>query len=108
MRRNLLSTALAVLAVAAGVLGGCGADPDEADAGPGRQVYLQQCSTCHGAGRAGVGPAPALGASTMVSLGEPEIRRTVTEGGATMPAFGTSLTDGQLDALVTYLLSPDR
>jgi quinoprotein glucose dehydrogenase len=91
------------LILAAAGLVACGSDPDELAAGPGRQVYLLQCAACHGADRGGIGTAPGLTESRMVELGEPEVRRLVTDGGSTMPAFGTVLTDQQLDALVAYL-----
>jgi mono/diheme cytochrome c family protein len=105
MRLPAPVVALAPLVAVTGLLMACGADTDELAVGPGRQVYLQQCSTCHGVDRTGIATAPALTESRMVELGEASVRNTTLNGGATMAGFQGVLTDEQLDALVIYLFT---
>jgi mono/diheme cytochrome c family protein len=101
--RNVL-LGLAGLAALAGVAAACGSDLDDAaPASPGRTVYLQQCASCHGSDRDGVGVNPALAVDRMQELGDAEIRRIVVEGQGAMTGF--DLEAPELDALVAYLLA---
>jgi mono/diheme cytochrome c family protein len=104
---HLLSGALAAVLAAGGVLAGCGADVDSQGATPGGRLYLQQCATCHGVGREGVGTAPALPVDRMVALGRPALRRTIAEGGTTMPGFAGVLSPSEIDLLVQDLVAPE-
>jgi mono/diheme cytochrome c family protein len=96
---------LVVVAMAGAALGGVACGSDTADtASPGRAVYLQQCSACHGAGRQGVAGAPALTVARMQELGDAKIREVVEHGQGRMPAFARQVSGAELDALVAYLL----
>jgi mono/diheme cytochrome c family protein len=61
-------------------------------------IYRQQCAPCHGAGGAG-GVGPSLQTSTMTDA---ELLQIIRDGSSTMPAFGPTLTDTEIDALVAY------
>jgi mono/diheme cytochrome c family protein len=109
MRPNLpparLARLVAVAGLGGGLLVGCGADADSGAGGPGRQTYLLQCSSCHGADRSGVADAPALPTERMVELGRPQLRSIVTDGVGTMAGFEGVLTTAELDVLVAYLVT---
>jgi mono/diheme cytochrome c family protein len=79
----------------------------------GASVYSDACARCHDAGRA-ISSAGALRLQAAVALHDPDPRsllRIIREGiappdgepGRWMPAFGATLTDEQLVALVGYL-----
>lgn len=69
----------------------------------GEQVYATNCATCHGAaGEGGFGPKLADGA---VIAGYPDVddhRAVVVNGRNAMPAWGDTLTDEEIDAVVHY------
>ncbi len=98
-----------------GALGGCGLKHDDVaqvpvtqavvqTGPPGEAVYLRSCARCHGAALEGDGNAPALTSARLAGLGDQILRMTITSGKGQMPGFG-SLTQTQLDALVSYLRS---
>jgi mono/diheme cytochrome c family protein len=104
-----------VLAVAAsGVLatfGASGARADEAKA-----TYDKTCAACHGPGGKGDGPAakmlkpaPEAFAAGLKGKSDADIAKIIKEGGkavgkaASMPAYGSKLSDEQISALVTYI-----
>lgn len=79
--------------------------PDE-----GSDLYKRQCSMCHGVDGKGF---PAMKTpdftdpKVQASLTNKEIFETVKNGkkGTMMPAFGSKLSDPQIQSLVTYIRS---
>lgn len=84
----------------------------------GATTYASYCATCHGPAGLGDGPASAALVPAPASLAGPDfwdaqtdaaVKKVIKEGGAAsgrspvMPAWGTSLTDGQIDELIAYL-----
>jgi quinoprotein glucose dehydrogenase len=73
--------------------------------GVGESIYGNQCAVCHGGSRAGSPPAfPSL-IDVDKRLTDSEILKTVEQGKGRMPAF-PSVSDAQLQALLTYLKTP--
>ncbi len=67
----------------------------------GEQVYASACASCHGRlGEGGVGPSFA-GVTTRLPDVADQIQ-VVVEGRGQMPAFGASLTDEQIEAVIAY------
>jgi len=91
----------------------CGDDTDWASKGPtdevypkavlllGKEVYLDTCSACHGAdGSGSFGPA-LLGKGHKYTY---ENQRTLIERGRrSMPGFGASLTEQEIEAVVAHI-----
>ena len=64
----------------------------------GSELFVRLCTACHGAtGEGGAGPALA---GSDVTAGK--ITEVVSEGTGTMPAFGSSLTATELEAVITF------
>ncbi len=87
-------------------------DPEAAAAG--EEVYRANCVSCHGADGAGDGPAtddlarpPADLAGIVPHRLDGELAWTIAAGvaGTQMPAFGTTLLEGERWELVTFLRS---
>lgn len=96
--RTLIAALLSLL-----VLSGCSGQPS-ADAS-GAEIYDQLCARCHGADLGG-GIGPAIGAgSDVVDRSDEYIRGVIENGRGSMPAFGSTLDDGQIDRLIGYLRS---
>lgn len=84
---------------------GCGNEitlPDDADAEIilGHETYQARCARCHGPGGAG-----GLGASLReieTRLDDDEQRDVIINGRNTMPRFGDTLTDEEIDAIIRY------
>ncbi len=95
MRRLLLP--LLILVITA-----CSGAPEE-DA-TGIEIYRQLCSSCHGVELAG-GVGPALGsASVSASMSDEVMTRVIARGrGSRMPAFSRTLSDAQMERLVSYI-----
>ena len=81
-----------------------------------KAVYEKQCASCHGAGGKGDGPAgkflkPPLTdfATALKGRTDADIAKAIKEGGkavgksAAMPAFGSRLSDDQINGLVAYI-----
>lgn len=90
------------------VMVGCGDKADDSGGsagGDGAAVYSRNCAFCHGANGEG-GAAPAL-VGLNASFSESELTAVVTDGigGTPMPAFGSSLTEEEIEAVVQFLLS---
>lgn len=67
----------------------------------GSDLYMQNCSPCHGLhGEGGVG-----GVLAGTTLGRAEIIRLTTDGRATMPAFGGRLSSAEIAAIADQVLS---
>lgn len=111
MPANLVTGADAA-AVAAYVAAAAGAeraptDAEEAVPAEPRELFVQQCGTCHVLAAAGttgtIGPnldetRPPLDRSI----------RQITEGGGGMPAFGDQLTEEQIRALAEFIVESAR
>ncbi len=80
-------------------------DPDALSAG--RNLFVNNCATCHGSDARGARGFPNLTDQEWQWGGEPEqIRTTIANGRmAVMPGFGGSLDEAQLDLLVDYVQS---
>jgi cytochrome c551 len=99
----------AVLALTLVVAGACGGDDEGAGGGggggptEGSEIFSQNCATCHGqAGEGGFGPELGGGA---VAEAYPDIEdqiAVITNGRASMPAFGGDLSDEQIRAVATF------
>jgi mono/diheme cytochrome c family protein len=110
------SSALAILCVLA--LLGCNVERRKSDAelglnstqAMGRHVFDAQCARCHEPySRRGLhGPSlHDLYKKQYLPSGQPanddRISETIIRGRAKMPAFGSTLSDAQIDALLAYL-----
>lgn len=96
----------ALLVVVAVVAGACTGAPDEGATG--EEIFMQLCARCHSADLSG-GIGPALGPGSDAA-GRPDefLRLTITRGRGRMPAFGTTLSDEQVDAVIGYLRERQR
>lgn len=93
MRRSV-SIALLVLA-------GCTGRP--APDATGVEIYQQLCVRCHGENLEGeIGPA--LGRGSDIALESDDfIRKTIHDGRGRMPSFALTLTDEQIERVISYL-----
>lgn len=122
MSRRRVAT-LIVLATAAAVLTGCGADdpPLSAEAASGRDIaHRAGCASCHGADFAGgsgpswqgiYGEAVTLDDGTTVIVGDDYLHDSIVDPGSqvvdgfppTMPSFRGQLSDDEIDAVIAYI-----
>jgi len=72
----------------------------------GRRVYDSKCKLCHGAELAGQPPAVPSLVSIGARLSANGLRTAITHGHGQMPAI--FLSDSALDALVAYVLRPEK
>lgn len=83
--------------------GGEGGDSGGTAGADGAAVYRSNCAICHGAnGQGGTGP-PLVG--NVPGFSESDLTNIVTNGIRTMPAFGSSLSEEEIDAVVQFLLN---
>lgn len=70
-------------------------------------LFAQHCASCHGADRLGA-MGPALLPDNLSRLRKKAARDVVTNGrpATQMPAFGATLDNAQIDALVTWIYQP--
>ncbi|MEZ5626391.1 MAG: cytochrome D1 domain-containing protein [Rhodocyclaceae bacterium] len=70
-------------------------------------LFGQHCASCHGADRLGA-MGPALLPDNLSRLRKKAAREVVVNGRAAtqMPAFGSTLDDAQIDALVAWIYQP--
>ena len=81
-----------------------------------KQTYEKTCASCHGAGGKGDGavgkmlkPPPADFGTALNGTSDADIAKVIKEGGkavgkaATMPAYGSKLSDEQIQGLVQYI-----
>jgi quinoprotein glucose dehydrogenase len=78
-----------------------------AGANPGQTSYAQNCAACHGANREGMGDSIPSLQGVVQRLGEHTVLETIAGGRGQMPAFGGSLSQSQLQEIVSYLANPD-
>jgi ubiquinol-cytochrome c reductase cytochrome b subunit len=64
----------------------------------------KQCRNCHAIGGEGGHRGPDLSA-VGTRMGEAQLVRQVIQGGGNMPAYGNNLSQKEVKALVTYLVS---
>ena len=112
MRNKKLWIAKATTFAAAGVLMlAVSAQAQEA-----KQAYDKQCATCHGPAGKGDGPAakmlkppPQDFSTALKGMSDADIAKVIKEGGkavgksASMPGYGTKLSDDQIKALVALI-----
>ena len=73
----------------------------------GRGIFQANCRLCHGSDLKGQPPAIPSLVSIGSRLSDDQVRGVVTHGRGPMPAF-SRLSGGELDALLAYLLHPER
>ena len=71
----------------------------------GQYVYQKHCLSCHGAGLEGNGSSYPSLLNLQQRFSGAQLRKTIENGGARMPAFG-HLTEKDKQALAAYLLLP--
>lgn len=72
----------------------------------GEQLYAQNCGICHNEGKSGPALAGIFERRDLPSgapANDARVRDTIKMGRAMMPAFGSTLNDGQIDAIIAYL-----
>lgn len=81
----------------------------------GKQLFAQNCASCHGKGGNGGGGAPTLNAKeALASATDAQLQRLIATGvpGTDMSAwgldYGGTLTDQQIQQLTTYLRSLEK
>lgn len=102
----VLATGLCVVGITAGAV----------RAQDATQQYDKNCKVCHGPSGKGDGPAgkmlkppPADLATALKGKADADIAKVIKEGGkalgksTAMPAFGSKLTDDQIQAIVAYV-----
>jgi alcohol dehydrogenase (cytochrome c) len=80
-------------------VGHAGEAPTTGDAGRGEQVFADNCSGCHGLNGHGANGGPSLVGKTDRAA----VRKQVLNGGGGMPAFKGTLSDQQVQDVVTYV-----
>lgn len=81
-----------------------------------KQTYDKTCASCHGPGGKGDGsvgkmlkPPPKEFGAALKGASDADMAKTIKEGGKavgkapTMPAYGSKLSDEQIQALVQYI-----
>lgn len=92
---------LVVIALWALALAGCTGRP--APDATGVEIYQQLCVRCHGEDLGGA-IGPALGRGSDIALESDDfIRQTIRDGRGRMPSFALTLTDEQIDRVISYL-----
>jgi mono/diheme cytochrome c family protein len=83
-----------------------------ADVAKGKKVYTDNCVGCHGEKGKGDGigaamlskkPADYTNKKAMSKLTDEDMKKTVKQGKAPMPSWGTILTDREIDDVVAYI-----
>ncbi|MFQ5468348.1 MAG: cytochrome D1 domain-containing protein, partial [Kiloniellaceae bacterium] len=99
MKRLVCALSLALLAL--GTVGSAAAAPDAA------ALYRAACASCHGADRLG-GTGPALLPGNLGRLRPKQAQTVIAKGSAAtqMPAFGDTLSEAEIAALVAYVYTP--
>ncbi|HEY6628728.1 MAG TPA: cytochrome c [Acidimicrobiia bacterium] len=94
-------TRLLLAALLLGTVSACvGRPPQDAT---GEEIYLQLCANCHGDSLEGaVGPSLAAGSDAAHQPDE-FLRVTITDGRGRMPSFQSSLSDDQVERLISFI-----
>ncbi len=72
----------------------------------GAQLYAQYCAGCHTGGKVGPSLEGVMNRREFPSgtpANDARLRETIRLGRAMMPAFGNTLTEAQIDAIVQYV-----
>lgn len=70
----------------------------------GEVVYSENCATCHQPNGQGQGDYPALAGNAFVTAQDPTaIIQTVLNGRGAMPAFGDTLSNQEIAAVISYI-----
>ena len=74
----------------------------------GRSIYLRNCQSCHGAdgrgsGRTGLAPKNLADPAVYRARSDDELRTSIRQGRGAMPAFGPTLSDDDLDAILLFI-----
>lgn len=108
--RSRCRSAIATMALVALVISGCAAEEvpaapaDDVELVQGREVYTNNCASCHGrTGRGGVGSKLDQGRAVERYPDPGEQIALVTEGVRAMPAFGLKLSEAEIEAVVRYI-----
>ncbi len=104
---------IAAVAAACWIVGGYTSRAHAQDA---KQTYDKTCASCHGPSGKGDGavgkmlkPPPADFGTALKGTSDADIAKVIKEGGkavgkaATMPAYGSKLSDEQIQGLVPYI-----
>ena len=115
MARRMMYTAmtLALVVVFVAVVAGCGNTTTTTTAGvtttagaattlAGSEIFASICASCHGADGTG-GTGPDL--TALSTLTKERVVDQVTNGGASMPAYGGQLSAEEIDVVAGYVLS---
>ena len=86
-----------------GIPAGRGGRGGNNQAAAGRQLYMDNCQSCHGGDLKG-GAGPSLQNIT-TTMGADAIKGTIAGGKGIMPPF-SGMTQGQLDSIVAFLANP--
>jgi len=96
--RSLTSVLVATLFLTA-----CTGQPAPDATGP--EIYSQLCARCHGSDLEGrVGPSLGAG-SDLADRSDDYLHSVITRGRGSMPAFGNTLDDAQVDRLMQFIRS---
>lgn len=102
-----------LIAAVAIVVSACSSDPPEVPVGPdgqpdevlalGRDVFGARCANCHGSSGGG-GSGPRLAGTVVETYPDPADQADVVRNGrgGNMPAFGGTLSDEMIEAVVRY------
>ena len=72
-------------------------------------TFAQRCSACHGADGSGAtvmgksANIPDLRSPQLLNQTDADLEETIARGKGVMPAFGTSLSNDEIDGLVLYV-----
>ena len=106
MRDRRRQLAFVVATLVSLLFSGCAGDvalPEDADAElrAGADVFRARCASCHGAdGGGAIGPSLS---EIETRLEDDAQRAVVVTGRNTMPSFGNTLSESDLDAVVRYV-----
>lgn len=83
------------------------APPGEGDPGHGEEVFVQNCSACHGVDAAGGSLGPTLISAEQAARDDDFFRETITNGrpGTAMPAWGGLLSAQDIEDAIAFLRS---
>jgi mono/diheme cytochrome c family protein len=109
---------IAVLALLAAACGGGGATettaapaataaPSGGDVALGETIFQQNCAACHGADLSGGVGKPLNAGSDAAAKSDAELLQIITNGvsGTAMPAWGSSLSEEEIAAVLAYIRS---
>ncbi len=99
--RHLLHLGVSAV-VAATFAVACRPQPVAQTQTPGGQLYAFNCATCHGSSGQGVGDFPKLIGVAGILNGD-YARTVISQGRNKMAAFGTKLTQAQINEIVDYI-----